>query len=619
MSSLSAGVAVSLGLLMNAGLASAFGSSPSREVAANESWTVSELVELNNLVIADGAQVVAPAGYNLTLTVDGVDMPLAPGSYQGNIVLTPTKEYIVDYSGQYQYPFRQAILVNDGKVVTDQSVLAAAGTSDINDLVATNVVIKSEEENFNGVVVTGDSEYTINGIDVDLTGNGGNDFAGYGAAIMTSGNGHLTVNNAKIKTVGAVRTALYIGGKSTMTINGAEIEVFSGKLPDDYVFSIAPGQMMEVPYGLGLSGNVRATNLIDEATVYYNDVHVTAHGWGALSSDGNGPTRMFVNNSHIETVGSGYGAYSNGDAHDYFSNTKFDVVDYGVIIGGNGWVTLTDGTVLNSEKIGIMAHQGTGGSVVTLEKESVINSENTGIQIKGRGADIIVDNATINAGNGILVQAMPNDDPIMKAMMGGGAGGPGGAPGAGGPGGPGGPDGAPGAGGPGGPGGAPGAGGPGGPGGGVAPQIPGSEAGGFSPDVNVTLKNTTLNGSVAHGMTDSAEMTVTLQNATLTGAISTSDVAPASGVEPSEATYTTVGEVVNNYAQATGENGLRVSLDWTSKWVVSETSYMNDLVIAEGAEVSAPAGAKLSLLVDGKSVTLKPGVYSGNIELRVAR
>lgn len=605
-----------------------------KTVKAGETWVVKKTTHLKRLVIGEDAAISAADGQDLTLTVDGAGTAIAPGTYEGDIVLTPTDEYLLEY-GQYDpYHIRAAVIVNDGEYVKSQSVAAADGDASVDDEVATNLSIVSREEKFNGIVVTGDSSYTINNAKIDMTGNGGNDFAGYGAAIMSSGNAMLTVNNARIKTKGAVRTALFIGGKSTMYVNDTNIEVFSGTLPEGYTFSITPGEMMEVPYGLGLSGNVRATNLIDEATVHYTNCHVKSHGWGVLSSDGNGPTRMFVKDCLIETEGSGYGAYANGDAHDYFSGSTLNVVDVGVIVGGNGWVTLTDGTVVNSGKLGVMMHQGTGGSLLTINKESTINSKNTAVQIKGRGADVIIDNAILNPGNGILIQTMENDDPVMAAMAADGGGMPGGAPGGGAPaGGPpqqggmpegmggGAPSGAPQGGG------APAGGPPGGGASGGGPsaggafinEMPGSESGGYSSDVHAVIRHATLKGDVVHAMAEKGNMTVALQDATLTGAISTGTTSPASGKAPTRETFTTVGEVTNTFEPSTGEYGMKVSLDWASKWVVDKTSYLDGLVIADGAAVTAPEGADLTMTVNGVKTPVGPGSYIGKIKLQVAR
>src|SRR5208283_4489467 len=211
-----------------------------------------------------------------------------------------------------------------------------------------------------------------------------------------------------------------------------------------------------------------------------------------------GPThiRMFVTNSTIENLESGYGAFSIGDTIDTFSHCTFNVADVGLIVTGFGSAVITDGTVINSRRFGIMMHTNDGKfGTVTIDKGSELNTRSTAIEIKGRGVNIVVDNARINPGNGILIEAIQNDDPHVggygkyateDAVLDGTPGsekvkvtsaGPAapGPPGGGGPGGPGGAPGAPGAGGP--------EGAPGGPGGPVAPggAPAGSGPGGFDP------------------------------------------------------------------------------------------------------------------------------------------
>lgn len=44
--------------------------------------------ELSSLTIAPGAEISAPAGKNVTLTVDGKETAILPGSYTGKIVMT---------------------------------------------------------------------------------------------------------------------------------------------------------------------------------------------------------------------------------------------------------------------------------------------------------------------------------------------------------------------------------------------------------------------------------------------------------------------------------------------------------------------------------------------------
>lgn len=52
-------------------------------------WTVTGTSYLTSLTLAEGARVNAPQGKALTMLVDGVETPIAPGTYQGKISLSP--------------------------------------------------------------------------------------------------------------------------------------------------------------------------------------------------------------------------------------------------------------------------------------------------------------------------------------------------------------------------------------------------------------------------------------------------------------------------------------------------------------------------------------------------
>jgi len=57
----------------------------------NAAWTVTGDSAITGLTIGKGASVTAPEGSSLSMTVDGVKKPVAPGTYKGRIVLTVTK------------------------------------------------------------------------------------------------------------------------------------------------------------------------------------------------------------------------------------------------------------------------------------------------------------------------------------------------------------------------------------------------------------------------------------------------------------------------------------------------------------------------------------------------
>jgi hypothetical protein len=576
-------VAMVIALAATAHADTSTGAASSLSVATGKTYVVNTTTVLKSLSIADKATLAAPPGDSLTLTVNGVGTAIAPGTYAGHVVLSVTQNIPVTFMGRKDpYLYRTGIYIDDGAYVKDKSVAAIIGpNAKIDDNGANGVSIISHEEDFNGIIVTGQSTYTIESPVIDMLGNGGNDFAGYGAAIMTSGNAKVTVDHAHITTHGAVRTAFWIGGDSVLTVNNSFVDVKNGKLPASYTFTIKPGEMMEVPYGLGITGNVRATNLMDHGTVYYNNDHIRTQGWGALSSDGDGPTHMFATNTLVEAVESGYGAYANGDAHDHFSHCTFKVADVGLIIGGRGSGTFTDGTVVNSGKFGVIMHQGSGGGTLTIDKGSVFNTKSTAIEVKGRGTTIIVDNAQLHPGNGVILQGMDNDDPIMVEMakhpptdantVAAGA-------------------------------------------------MPGPPAGTptFSSDIVATFSHLHLHGDLLNGMTDIGDMSITLQQADIEGAISTSTTSPCSGKAPTRATLNEIGCVNNALGPNTGKHGLALTLDGQSHWTVSRTSYLNALTLAPGAVISSTPGKHVELLVDGVKTPLKAGSYKGKLVLKVS-
>jgi hypothetical protein len=474
------------------------------------------------------------------------------------------------------HPFRAALYVDDGKVIADKSVRAALVGGMVSNTSADHVSISSQGEDFNGIIVTGNSRYLINSPQISLIGNGGDDTDGFGDGILSSGHADVTVDDARIFTKGAIRAALFIAGDSTMHVNRAHIEVYPGTLPADYQTNIGDGRvMMEVPWMLGLSGNVRATNVTEHGTVYYSHSHIKAHGWGALSTDGVQKVRMMVDHSQIETEGAGYGAYALGDAIDTFSHSTFNVDDYGLIIGGSGSGIFTDSTHVNSRRFGIMLHQGGGGSIV-INKGSSFHTGATLIEVKGRGTSIVVDHAKLRADNGILLQTMDNDDPFMKAMIARGGLAPGAA---------------------------------------MDPhQAPKPPAN----NVTATFSNVRLDGDLIHAMSDLGALTVTLgQHAVLEGAITTATAEPITGQDPTQATYLLIGQVRNTFAPATGPHALTVVLNAGSEWAVRTTSYLGTLKLASGAALRATRGNGIALIVNGIKTPIRPGTYSGQIVLKV--
>jgi len=548
---------------------------PSLTVAAGETKIISATTRLRELKLASGGTLVAPNGQSLTLTVNGIGTPLAAGTYRGDLVLTVTDNIDVQYTSAgpgsapevLHHVFRTGVYIQDGSYVPGKSVAAIVRGGRVANTAADDVQITSNEEKFNGIIVAGLSDYSIRNPRISLTGNGGNDFAGFGAAIMSTDDATVNVDGARIETRGAIRTAVFAGGNSTMNVDHSFIDAKGGTLPADYSFTVATGKLMEVPWVLGITGNNRATNVVKNATANYSNSRIRSQAWGALSTDDVVKVRLNVRNSLVETVESGYGTYSIGDCIDTFSHSVLNVADMAMIMAnGPASGVFTDGTVVNSGRFGVMMHSNSGGTL-TIDKGTVFRTKSTAIQIKSSNPTIVVDNARLYPGNGILLQAVVNDDPYMVQL--------------------------------------------------------GFPASGSS--VDATIRNTRLAGDIINGNSLAANVKVALANASLAGGISTATTSHATAADGTALSfghpelYDLVGDFIHTFAPLASSFGMTVSLDASSSWTVSKTSYLTGLTLASGATIAAPAGHRLTMTVNGVPTAIKAGAsYSGAIVLAVS-
>lgn len=544
-------------------------------VAAGQTQTISATTRLNALTLASGGQIVAPSGQSLTLTVNGIGTPLAAGTYRGDLVLTVTDNIDVQFTSAapggspevLNHVLRTGVYIQNGSYVAGKSVAAIVRGGQVSNTAANNVQITSNEEKFNGIIVAGLSDYSIRNPRISLTGNGGNDFAGFGAAIMSTDDSTVHVDGARIDTHGAIRTAVFAGGNSTMNVDRSSIDAHGGTLPAGYSFTVATGKMMEVPWMLGITGNNRATNVVKNATANYSNSHIRSQAWGALSTDDVNKVRLNVSNSLVETVESGYGAYSIGDCIDTFSHSVLNVADMAMIMAnGPASGVFTDGTVVNSGRFGVMMHSNSGGTL-TIDKGTVFRTKSTAIQAKSSSPTVVIDNARLYPGNGVLLQAVVNDDPYMAQL-----------------------------------------------------GFPASGS-----NVDATIRNTRLAGDIINGNSIAANVSVALANASLVGGISTATTTHATAANGTALSfahpelYYLVGDFTHQFAPLASSFGMTVSLDATSSWTVGKTSYLTRLTLASGATLAAPAGHRLTMTVNGIATPIRAGAsYSGAIVLAVS-
>jgi hypothetical protein len=570
---------------------------------------VEKSLALRSLTVAEGASLAAPEGKSLTMTVNGIGTALRPGVYKGDIFITVTDQFFSPGGGRGGKPpeFRAAILIDNGKYIPEKSVPAIVKGGTVTDKATTGVTLMGCEDNFNGIVVTGDSEYAIENVKIDFEGEGDNDFIGYGAGIALYGNSKVTINNSEIKLKGVTRPTVHCGGNSVTTLNNC-------RLSNESPVSATKGAPTWV---LGFRGTNRVTQLCDNATVYYNNCYIQGNGWGVLSVDGGKRVREYVKDSTIELTGpraQGYGAFSIGDCLVSYDNCKVNTQGYGLLMGGGEGINngvITNGSVINSTLYGVMIFRD-AGSELKVNQGTTLNSASSTFLVKGSNSYLNINNAVLNPGNGVILQLMDNDEPGM------------------------------------------------GPSRFIVPigadvPIPGRDLTVADPkeDVFMTVSSMEVRGDFYNSTTNlkanciekvpmpamsgmSAEnlpagfmdtsarqgvknLDLKFAKAKVNGIISAAMAAYKEGVVVIEAgDYKELGSV-KQAAHEPVNNGVIVSFDKDSVWTVAGTSYLTSLTIASGTSISAPKGYGVTMTIDGVKKEIKAGTYKGKIVLTVTK
>lgn len=570
-------------------------------------WMVPETTRLFGLVIREGAAITAPEGKQVTMTFNGDNLPIAPGTYEGDIVLTVTED--IPVHAVTDAIFRAGLYVENGAVVPEKSVLAAVVGGTVEDGHADDITITSCEDDFNGVMVAGRGEYTLDRPQIHFRGNGSNDFIGQGAGVMATGEAKLTINHAHLTSYGAARGTIFGGGHGVLEVNDSVIEARPGVLPADYVDSIQPGEMRCVPWMLGLRGNCRATNLADYTTAYFNRCKLTSESWGVMSTDGVEHVRSYIKDCEIKITGeSGYGAFALLDTEVTLDHSTIDVPDYGMVSSmANATFRVKNGTVIHAGRFGGMSYRLVDG-LFEMGSGCEIHAGETVFLTKGCPCTYTAEAAVLTTGNGVLLQMMDTDDPfnpkgsysdpveedqyiegrdLTRAVKG--------------------------------------------------------------EDCFVVLKDMEVNGSLFNATSDlkfefiplmplpgepggppleplpdgtmpkfskmmgngPMNLSVTLEHTTLTGCISSAKaVHRVPKIDKSNCEE--LGEVINTPRPAIN-NGVIVLVDGTSVWRTEQVSYLNRLTLEPGGQILRADGSPAEMTVDGVQTELRPGVYQGAI------
>lgn len=596
-------------------------------------WEVKKDLELYVLNFKEGGAITAPAGKQVTMTVNGVGTEIVPGYYKGDIRLMLTDVYDMTPHGlrsmaQIHTPMNPALVIRDNAVDEARSatILLQGGSYDGEKMTGTYMATTKGEQN--GVIVEGGSTYEITGAQFDMEGFASCDFVGAGAAVTAIDNASVTIRDCEFNLAGVTRCAIHVGGESRVLVKDSRLINMSPDSDKIDTFS----------WMVGFTGTNRLVQLTDHGQVTYENCELRSNGWAISSIDGGGDVHMVMRDCFMELTGPrshGYGAFCIGDNSVTYDHTHCKINGYPILIMGEegiGRASIVNGSLIEGRRFGVMVHKD-DNSIITL-KDSAFKTGKSTICSKGSASTYEIDNVTMEPGNGVILQLMDNDETDMctdnfYVPVG------------------------------------------------VRDEyVEGRDLAAVSDteDVVMHISNCSLRGDFLNSTTElranlngvkgdagyfmyrnlgairmdgfgepadplghgghanrpqanprhrddlqgAKNLGLFLKNVQLEGVVSSATQAYREGlyvIEPINRLE--LSNVTQTPAPAVN-NGVVVSLDGSSVWTVTGTSYLTALTLADGAVLTAPAGKTLTMTVDGAETAVQPGAYTGKIVLTVA-
>jgi len=417
-------------------------------------------------IVYDGGEIdVDYTKYAAILTVGGVQENLynaAGQTFEGDVVITLVEKAASTNQGNSKFgddagskigPFSDiaAAYFDENGYQEKNSVADAQYGAEITDDTISWLEFVSDGDYMSGVYVGG-GEITISNSAFGAYGRGGDDFSGQGAAVVAAGDAKVNVDRCFFVTQGALRSAIWAGASSEMNVSNTIIQSFNDEdlVPYSTEDNYATPMMQQVPFALGLTGNIRATLDCGQADIRFTDCVVASNGWAVLSTDSGNGTLVATDtvavlgelwNTDAEGVQidevidfdgapigieygragqkSGYIAYCDGFT-DYAYGGRWFAPDYLVIITG-GAVTIgasDKGRFYGwSDRIGFMSHQSSSNTLLSIS-EADFDVTDTFLMIKskgGNGESINLDDVTVNLTGsnpwgGNLLEVIDSDD-----------------------------------------------------------------------------------------------------------------------------------------------------------------------------------------------------------------
>ncbi len=266
-------------------------------------------------------------------SVPGSDIedPTAPGPGFGGPPKAPPFDRVESVS-----------VINGKAQVAPQPYAEISG--EITDGGARGLVYKTEEPCINGIYIASEKEdeFVIDGANMEMHGDGINDFAGIGSAIMVDEKAKCVIKDTRVETWGCIRPATCATSNAVLEVRNCTLIGHTGELPKTYVKRIASG-MMEPPPGLEIGGTGRTHLSMGNSKAYFYDSYIYTRDWAALSTDGSqGDLYLEANNCEVVCEGIGYGTYADNGCYNYLNDCKVVSGSHAAIIAGEANVSFTN-------------------------------------------------------------------------------------------------------------------------------------------------------------------------------------------------------------------------------------------------------------------------------------
>lgn len=308
-------------------------------------------------------------------------------------------------------------VINDNQVVSSPTNHTLVG--EIGDQAATGIRFTTKQNYINGLVIGGNSRYTISNAYFRMDGHGVNDFEGIGAAVMVKDSAECTLENSYVETNGVIRPCTACADNAVLRVKHCQIYGNSGPLPDYYdpLNPIKGPGMIEPPRGLFLGGTCRTHLSVGTTKTYYSNTHIEADGWAALSTDNGRDLYLQADDCNVIVRNVGYGVYADGGCNVVLNNTRFTTATHGGILAGD-FTAKFNGCTMRSGRYDFMCHDLSGGafSLAPLEVvDSVCNAEEACLYIKSHNIHADIINSELDSPK-YAIHAIVNDDPDAGAL-----------------------------------------------------------------------------------------------------------------------------------------------------------------------------------------------------------